>query len=213
MRNVTRGDRTFRFGVQNVAFIIIAINVLLFLLTRSAPRVLGYLAMNPLLVVQRRAVWQLVTYMFVHANFTHLFFNMLGLFFFGIQVEKRMGGKEFLWFYLISGIGAGLISFIIYWFSGAQTVFLLGSSGAVYAILLAYATFFPRSLIYFMGFIPVRAPILVIGYTLIELFSQIFNVRGGVAHLTHLAGFFVAFSYLNLRFNINPIKVFIEARR
>jgi membrane associated rhomboid family serine protease len=158
------------------------------------------------------AFWQLITYMFVHANFSHILFNMLGLFFFGVQVERRMGSSEFLLFYLLTGFMAGLFSLLVFYLTGS-VIILLGASGAVFAVLLAFATFFPDANIYIFGLIPVRAPLLVTGYAVIELVSQFLSVRSGVAHLTHLAGFGFAFLYFLIRFEINPIKVFIQSSR
>ena len=201
--------RPLSYSFYNVTLILIAINVLVFFLTYVAQRsVYIYLTMNPMLVVNRGYIWQFVTYMFVHGGISHILFNMLGLFFFGSLLERRLGSNEFLMFYLVSGVLAGLFSFFVYWFSGSVQVFLLGASGAVYAVLLAYATYFPDSRIYIMGILPVRAPILVLGFTAIALFSQVFSVNAGVAHLTHLAGFGVAFIYLVARLSINPFRVF-----
>jgi membrane associated rhomboid family serine protease len=175
-------------------------------------KLLETFAMVPYLVRMGR-VWQLVTYMFLHWDLGHLFFNMLGLFFFGVQVERHMGSKEFLLFYLLCGFIAGLFSFGAYMFSGAYGIVLLGASGAIYAVLLAFAVFFPRADIYVFGIIPVRAPILVLIYAGIEIFNQVAGRRGGVAHLTHLAGFGAAYLYLLIRFRINPLSVFLDNRR
>ena len=205
--------RPFTYRYYNVSFILIGINLLVYLLNQLMPETRLLLAMNPVLVTQRGMVWQVFTYMFVHAGLTHILFNMLGLFFFGYQVEQRMGSNEFLLFYLLSGFGAGLFSLIVYLLSGSYMVILLGASGAVFAVLLAFASFFPRANIYVFGILPIRAPILVLLYTVIELFSQFANVSSGVAHLTHLAGFGMAYLYLVVRLRMNPIKIFIEDRR
>jgi membrane associated rhomboid family serine protease len=92
-------------------------------------------------------------------------------------------------------------------------VFLLGASGAVFSVLLAFATFFPSAMIYIFGIIPIRAPILVLGYTAIELFAQISGGGGNIAHLTHLAGFLFAFLYFVLRLGVNPVRVMLEDMR
>jgi membrane associated rhomboid family serine protease len=163
--------------------------------------------MNPILVTQNGFIWQVFTYMFAHANFTHLLFNMLGLFFFGTQLERTLGSWEFLLFYLLTGLLAGLFSLVVYLLSGATSVFLLGASGAVYAILLAFAVYYPDARIFLFGIFPIRSPVLVMGYTAIELFSQLSNRGGNVAHLTHLAGFGFAYLYLLIRLNRNPYKI------
>ena len=172
------------------------------------PRSVFYTAMIPGLVLERFYIWQFITYMFTHGGLTHILFNMLGLFFFGMQVERRVGSHEFLLFYLLTGTLAGILSFIIYYFTGSYNVILLGASGAVFAVLFAFAVYFPNAQIYIMGIFPVKAPLLVIGYTVIELFSQMTSARLGVAHLTHLAGFGFAYLYFILRLGINPIDSF-----
>jgi len=169
--------------------------------------------MNPIYVTQANRWWQVLTYMFAHASIWHLFFNMLGLFFFGVQLERRLGSSEFLLFYLLSGTLAGLFSLLVYWFTGAFTVFLLGASGAVFAVLLAYATYYPTSRILLFGIVPIRAPVLVVGYAAIEVFNMFSRNRGNVAHLTHLAGFAFAYLYLIVRLRINPIREFMDSRR
>jgi membrane associated rhomboid family serine protease len=124
-----------------------------------------------------------------------------------------MGSSEFTLFYLVTGVGAGVFSFIVYMLTGMYGVILLGASGAVFAVLLAFATYFPHAQIYLMGIFPIRAPVLVIGYTAIELFSQVFSVQSGVAHLTHLAGFAFAFLYFVIRLGVNPIDSFRSGGR
>jgi len=158
-------------------------------------------------------VWQVFTYMFAHANLSHLFFNMLGLLFFGIHVEKQMGSSEFLLFYLLTGLLAGIFSFVAYASMGAWTIPLVGASGAIYAVLLAFATINPGASIYVFGILPVRAPILVIAYTVIELGSQVLSAQDGVAHLTHLAGFGFAYLYFLVRYGVNPGKRFFPRNR
>jgi len=200
--------RPFPYTYNNYAFILIVANILVFMFNSLSPRSTIYTAMVPALVLQRGFVWQFFTYMFTHSGLSHILFNMLGLFFFGVQVERRLGSREFLLFYLSTGVLAGLFSFVVYVLTGMYGVVLLGASGAVFAVLLAFAVFFPHANIYIFGILPVRAPVLVIGYTAIELFNQVFSVQSGVAHLTHLAGFAFAYLYILLRLGINPIDRF-----
>ncbi len=196
--------RPFRYRYDNAVLILIGVNLLAFLVQNLIPRSTAYLALNALAVTRNGALWQFVTYMFAHGGISHLVFNMLGLFFFGSQVERYMGTKEFVLFYLVTGTLAGFFSFLVYWFTGAYFILLLGASGAVFAVQLAYATFFPNSIVYVWGIFPLRAPVLVLGFTAIELFSSIFGSRSGVAHLTHLAGFAFAWLYFLVRFGANP---------
>ena len=108
--------RPFTYRYYNVSLILIGINVFVFFINMLLPNTRTLLAMNPVLVLRQGYVWQVFTYMFVHANLYHILFNMLGLFFFGYQVEQRVGSSEFLLFYLVSGFGAGIFSLLVYWF-------------------------------------------------------------------------------------------------
>jgi membrane associated rhomboid family serine protease len=204
--------RPFRYEFFNTALIIILFNVGIFIIFAIGSigvreHILRTFALIPVLV-RSGSLWQLVTYMFLHGDMQHLFFNMLGLFFFGIQLERYMGSREFLLFYFVCGFAAGLFSFVAYMLSGAYAIVLIGASGAIYGVLLAFAAFFPRADIYVFGIIPVRAPILVLIYAGIEIFNQVAGRRGGVAHLTHLAGLAAAYGYLLVRYRLNALKVF-----
>lgn len=208
LRYMTRNsliNRRFKYTQNNVVLILIAINVVMFALTKLFPRMQVYLSMIPSLIVYNKFYWQFFTYMFMHASLSHLFFNMFALWMFGTLIEKQIGSREFLLFYLLTGLLSGVASFILYYFLG-QNVILLGASGAVYAILMLFAVLFPFARVLFLGFIPMRAPVLVLFYFVVEFFSQ-FRMDG-VSHYTHLFGFLFAYLYILIRLKINPIKVF-----
>jgi len=162
-----------------------------------------YLSMIPAAVMSGW-VWTFITYMFMHADFGHVFFNMFGLFIFGLQVENRMGSKEFLLYYLVTGALAGVFSFVMYYLTGNYVVFLVGASGALYAVQLAFAVFNPHAVIYIWGILPLRAPVMVLVFTVLSLMFIVTGRGGNVAHLTHLAGFAFGWLYFLLRFGINP---------
>jgi membrane associated rhomboid family serine protease len=194
---------------------LIGINLVVFLLQEALPRFLRfdlttYAALNPVLVIRYRMVWQFVSYMFTHGGISHLVFNMLALFIFGTQVERHIGSREFLLYYMVTGILAGFFSFAIYWVTGSYQVFLLGASGAIFAVQLAYAVLFPNAVVFLWGIFPLRAPIMVLGFTAIELFSQILGRGSGVSHLTHLAGFAFGWLYFLLRFGVDPWKALTQ---
>ena len=204
--------KQFRYSYSNATFILIGINLLVFVVQYAFPRATAYLALNPSNVLNGGAYWQFLSYMFAHGDFSHLFVNMFGLFVFGTQVERHIGTKEFVLYYLATGILAGAFSFVMYLVFGVYRVFLLGASGALFAVMMAYASFFPSSVIYIWGLLPVRAPIMVLGYTAIEVSSMLFGFRQGVAHLTHLAGFGFAYLYFLVRFGTNPWRSFFGRR-
>ena len=202
--------RPFRYTNDNIVLILIAINILVYLaelFLKNLP-VIERLSMIPLAVIARGWVWQFVTYMFVHhpRSISHLLFNMFALFIFGRQVEWKMGSREFLLYYLLTGTLAGIFSFFVYLFTGNVLVFLMGASGAIFAVQLAFAAFFPDSIIYLWGLIPLRAPVMVLGFTAVEMILMVTGFGGNVAHATHLAGFGFGWIYFAVRFGINPWK-------
>jgi membrane associated rhomboid family serine protease len=200
--------RQFRYTYSGLVLWIIGINLLVFL----AEQVFGpfwiepLFSMIPVLVIKQYWLWTFVTYMFLHDGFSHIFFNMFALFVFGTQVERQMGSREFLLYYLVSGMLAGVFSFVVYYFTGTYNISLVGASGAIFAVQLAYAVYFPNSLVFLMGILPLRAPVMVLAFTALELFSLIGGRGGNVAHITHLAGFGVGWLYLLFRLGINPVR-------
>jgi hypothetical protein len=121
----------------------------------------------------------------------HIAFNMLGLFFFGPRVEERLGSRSFLNLYLISGVTGALLSL-----ATGPSAAVLGASGAVFGVMLAFAYFWPDTPIHIYGIIPVPARILVIITTVLSLWSGLGGTRSNVAHFAHLGGFLGAWVYL-----------------
>jgi membrane associated rhomboid family serine protease len=205
-------QKQFPYRYYQATMWLIGINVIVFILFQFSPRVIPTLfMMNTRNIVEGGMYWQFITHMFSHFEGFHLLFNMLGLYFFGTALERRLGSDEFLLFYMFSGIMAGFFSFLIYYFLGSDTVFLLGASGAVYGLLLGFATYYPEQRLIVM-FFPMKASTAVLVFTGISLLSLLSNSNQGVGHLTHLAGFAFAFLYLLVRLRINPIDSFKRNR-
>lgn len=202
--------KPFRYTFSNATLWLVALNLLVFFAELVVPRLQVYLGLS-IAGIHYRYYWQFVTYMFVHGSWSHIIFNMFALFVFGMQVERSIGTKEFILFYILCGLLSGLLSEAAYWFLG-WNVLLMGASGAIYALLLAYAVIFPRNILFVMGIVPVPAPLLVLIYAGIEVFSQIF-APGGVAHLAHLFGFAAAWLYFVIRMGIHPLRVWRNAWR
>ncbi|MCZ4409921.1 rhomboid family intramembrane serine protease [Cryomorphaceae bacterium 1068] len=178
--------------------------------------------------------WQIVTHMFMHASFPHIFFNMFALWMFGSAIERIWGGKRFLLYYLVTGFGAFILHYLVVAYQieqllpqvssemlevikteGAQLVInnrnytdpvigklnglyngpVVGASGAVFGILLAFGMMFPNTRLMLLFFpVPIKAKYFVIGYGAIELFSGIANQPGdNVAHFAHLGGMLFGF--------------------
>lgn len=165
-------------------------NVVVFLVSGAVPLLQQLLLLYPPFVLYRP--WTLVTYMFLHAGVGHLFFNMIGLFFFGPRLESRLGGKSFLWLYFLSGLGGAVFSFLF-----AFTAPVVGASGAVYGVLLGFAMFWPRERIYIWGVLPVEAWLLATLLVFGSLYAGINPSAGSrTAHFAHLGGLAFAFVYL-----------------
>jgi membrane associated rhomboid family serine protease len=133
---------------------------------------------------------QLITYMFLHGGFAHIFWNMLILWMFGSILENYWGPKRFLTFYIICGIGAAALQLLVLFKdSGYSDSPTLGASGAIFGCMVAFGLLFPNSLIYIYALIPVKAKWAVLAYVCFELFSGIQNNQGdNVAHWAHLGG-------------------------
>jgi membrane associated rhomboid family serine protease len=129
--------------------------------------------------------WTLVTYMFLHANLSHILFNMLGLFFFGPQVEQRLGGRRFLILYFVSGLTGALASIVL-----TPHVAIVGASAAIFGVFLAFAQFWPHAQVLIWGIIPVQARVLIVIMTVMSLLGGTTRAfEPNVAHFAHLGGF------------------------
>ena len=165
-------------------------NVGIYLLQSTAmPWLLQMFAFSPAVILTRP--WTVVTYMFLHGGLGHIFWNMLGLFFFGPRVESRMGSERFIVLYLISGLVGALFSFVL-----APRSPIIGASGAVLGVLMAFARFWPRERLLIWGIIPIEARWLVLIYAALDLWSGFGGSRSGVANFAHLGGFAGAILYL-----------------
>lgn len=143
-------------------------------------------------------VWRFVTYMFLHGGFGHILFNMFGLWMFGGQIEARWGRNPFLLYYLVCGLGGALTYGLFNLFGMESFTPMVGASGAVYGILLAYGMMFPDAIILIGLIVPMKAKYAVILFGLIELLSTAAGSGGGVAHLAHLGGMAAGFIFLRL---------------
>ncbi|MCG8468226.1 MAG: rhomboid family intramembrane serine protease [Gemmatimonadetes bacterium] len=154
----------------------------------------------PALMLQKP--WTLITYQFLHGGMGHLFFNMIGLFFLGPRLEVRLGSRHFLGMYLVSGLVGALVH-IIYTVvtaaAGGLFVPMVGASGAVYGVFLAYAKFWPKDKILLWFVIPVEIRVFVIGLTALSLWFSITGGQANVAHFAHLGGFLGGWLYLRGR--------------
>jgi len=203
------GGSSYQFGGYHltpwVKRLLIA-NFVMFVVTLAVPSLIDYLAFQPSDVIFQP--WSVLTYMFVHGSFWHIFFNMLALFFFGPPIEERWGSREFIKFYIIAGLGGAALSFVFYLLNvatGGEIAFLaainspvIGASAAVYGVMLAFAMLWPDMPIYIWGIFPIKAKWLVIFLAFVSFFSAIGASADGVAHFAHLGGLAAGFIYVKL---------------
>jgi membrane associated rhomboid family serine protease len=200
-----------RYGPQTLAYSfgpgpitpavkwIIWANVVMFVITLVLGErvVFPPLGLAPSSVVEHGWVWQIVTYMFLHAGAMHILFNMLGVWMFGVELERLWGTTFFLRYYAVTGIGAAITTLVVSFlpFDFAQSVYAsltVGASGALYGILLAFAMYYPNRPILMMLLFPVPAKYFVIIIGALSFATG----GGGVAHAAHFGGLLFGFLYL-----------------
>jgi membrane associated rhomboid family serine protease len=164
---------------------LIVANVVMFGLQTFVPGVTQALEYLPAAVLYRP--WTIITYMFLHGNITHILFNMIALYFFGMRVEDRLGGRDFLTLYLLSGIGGAALSLVL-----APYVPIIGASAAIMGVMMAFAMYWPRDKVFIWGVLPVEAWLLVGVYVVLDLVG----FGAGIAHFAHLGGIATGFIYL-----------------
>src|SRR3954464_11301631 len=198
-----RSSSTLSFGagpLSTTLKVLIAANVAAFITTSFAPSLLEYLGLTPSLVLHQFWVWQLATYMFLHGGVFHLLFNMLALWMFGAELERTWGTRYFLKFYFVTGVGAAALTVLasLLPFDFTENLYrsnIIGASGAVYGLLLAYAMYFPDRPIYMYFVFPIPAKVFVAIMGGIALLASLGD-SGGVANVTHLGGLLVAYLFL-----------------
>ena len=211
---------SFSFGpgpISTALKALIGINVVMFVAQVAFPITTLVLGLHPAWIIPAPSpfppehvlwVWQLGTYMFLHGGIFHIVFNMLALWMFGAELERTWGTRYFLKFYLVTGVGAGaltvLFSLLPFGFARQlQGANVIGASGAIYGLLLAYAMYFPDRPIYMYFVFPIPAKIFVAIMGAIAFLSSMSDA-GGVANATHLGGLLIAYLFLKSA-RIHPI--------
>ncbi len=204
MRYAARYRSTSSFGSSlppGVRWLLIA-NVAIWLVDlicslAGRPDWFSFLALTPALVVRYGFVWQLFTYMFLHSvgNPMHILFNMLALWMFGSSIEQTWGTRQFLKYYFICGVGAGICVVIIALLFGQGGIPTLGASGAIYGLLLAFGMLFPDVTVLLIIF-PIKAKYLVMIMGALALYFSVTGGNSGVSNVAHLGGLLVGYLYI-----------------
>ncbi|MBN2532236.1 MAG: rhomboid family intramembrane serine protease [Spirochaetales bacterium] len=202
MRILEALRKPIRYSFFYATFWLIGINIFLYFLTFINISLYRLLALYSSDVFLKGYFWQPFTYMFIHSklSITHILFNMFGLFVFGFPLEKRLGSVEFLLLYLFTGTATGIIMLLF----GLNVV---GASGAIFGLVLGYATFYPDSTLLLGFFIPIKARIAVILFVVLSVILHFIDRSSNIGHLGHLAGLFFSSVYFIVRLGINPVRV------
>jgi len=204
---MTFGGRSITPAVK---FLLIVNTVVFAIQTFADDRITLLFGLVPRLVWDDYYVWQLFTYQFLHGGLFHLLFNMLALWMFGCDLERRWGSAFFLKYFFVSAVGGGLLNTLI---TPNQMVPSIGASGGIYGILLAYGLIYPNQVVYFYFLFPIKMKHFVWIIGAISFYSSITPGQSGIAHLAHLGG--MLFGYLYLRGG-NPwehFKLYLDRRR
>jgi membrane associated rhomboid family serine protease len=204
----------FRIGpkLTPVVKILIVVNVVVFVITaRALNKAIRdeeiswtlHLCLVPHSLVHKAALWQLLSHMFLHWNILHIGLNMFLVWMFGSTLEARLGRKRFLQLYFISGVGAGLCHTVASW---GSRIPMFGASGAVFALLVAYAMLFPERyitlLLFFILPVTLKAKHLVFGIALLELLAVVSATPDGVAHYAHLGGAVFGYAFMKWKYRL-----------
>jgi membrane associated rhomboid family serine protease len=188
-------------GLSPAIKLLLIVNVVVYLVSLVVPTMVLQLGLSARSVLDQLTVYQLVTYMFLHGDIGHLLVNMLGLWMFGTELERTWGTRFFTKYYFVTGIGAGVITLL--WAMSplpyAESIgysVVIGASGAIYGVLLAYAMYFPHRTIYMYFVFPLKAKYFVMIIGAITFLSSIGAGGSGVAHTAHLGGLIVGYVYL-----------------
>ena len=148
-------------------------------------------ALQPNLVYGRGYLWQLATYLFLHGDLGHILINMFMLWMFGVEMERMWGARQFLKYYFLTGVGAGIVTCFF-----SQQSRTIGASGAIFGIMLAYGMAFPDRQILFWFIFPMKARHFVLLLAAIELWVSSQFVSDGIGHFAHLGGMLFGYLYL-----------------
>jgi len=154
----------------------------------------------PSSVLHKLFIWQLITYMFLHGNLMHIFMNMFVLWMFGSEIERNWGTREFYKYYFATGIGAGIFNLI---FEPSSTIPIIGASGAIYGLLLAFGLLFPERPIFIYFLFPIKAKYFVLIFGALTFISAFSSSNDNIAHFAHLGGMAVGYLYLRLDWRLN----------
>ena len=202
-QNISRNPLALPSGVK----LLIIINIAVFILMELSGQkniLFQMFGLVPRAVLQEYKLWQTFTYLFLHGGFIHILFNMFILWMFGKDLEVDWGKNEFLIFYFICGIGSGIITVFT---SINSFVPVVGASGAIYGVLVAYGLTYPNRMVYLYGVFPLKVKYMVLGLGVIAFFASLSASQSTVSHITHLSGMIIGIIYIVFNFRWKNIRL------
>lgn len=210
-------ERTYRLGfgggITPAIKYLLIINTAIFILQQKQllPIITDVFSLSQFDVFGKLYLWQIFSYMFLHGGVLHLVFNMFVLWLFGCEVERTLGTREFVKYYLICGMGAGVCHMLI------NPAPVVGASGAIFGVMAAFAVLFPERVITLLLFlvlpVQIKAKYFVMIFAIITLMMGVFGSGDGVAHFAHLGGLAVGFIYLKLDWRLQYLGNWFRQRR
>ncbi|HEY7321125.1 MAG TPA: rhomboid family intramembrane serine protease [Candidatus Binatia bacterium] len=191
--------------------LLLIVNTAVFFLQLVLPsEILLLFGLVPSMVWNDFYFWQLFTYQFLHGGLLHLLFNMLAVWMFGCDLERRWGSSFFLRYYFVSVVGGGLLNALLI---PSQVIPSIGASAGVYGILLAYGLIYPNRIVYFYFLFPIKMKYFVWIIGAIAFYSSVTPGQSGIAHLAHLGGMLFGYFYLRGFAPWERLKLYLDQRR
>ena len=202
-----KNDYSNPLNITHGVKFLILINVIIFCLIEvSGQRNFCFktFGLVPHSILNEYKIWQTFTYMFIHGGLLHIVFNMFILWIFGKDLEAQWGKNKFLIFYFICGLGSGFITFL---FNVYSLIPIVGASGAIYGLLVAYGFSYPNRIIYLYGLIPISVKYLILGLGCISFFASISTTQSNISHITHLFGMIIGALYMIIMRNKQVLRL------
>ena len=206
-------------GVTPAVKLLLIVNVAVFVIVNVAvvsldpfleSRIFMLFGLVPSLVWSNFYLWQLFTYQFLHGGLFHILFNMLALWMFGCNLERRWGTEFFFKYYFVSVVGGGILNAVLV---PGQSAPSIGASAGIYGILLAYGLIYPNQIVYFYFLFPIKMKHFVWIIGGIAFYSSITAGQSGIAHLAHLGGMLFGYLYLRSGNPWDSFKLYLDQRR
>ena len=193
--------------LPNGVKLLLIINIVVFVLMELSGQkniLFQLFGLVPRAVLQEYKLWQTFTYLFLHGGWIHILFNMLVLWMFGKDLEMDWGKNEFLIFYFVCGIGSGLITVLA---NINSSIVIVGASGSIYGVLVAYGFTYPNRTVYLYGVFPLKVKYVVLGFGVIAFVASLSITQSKVSHITHLAGMIIGIIYILFNFRWKNIRL------